>query len=518
MNSNVEKGDISMAKKFTSLLLALILILTLGTTAMAEDTMNLLSVWPSEGGYLSVIAGTDFTNAADMTFSAYTENGNLEIVDSAVLRNAGTSWFVILEHDHYQDNKHYSQTSIRALKQIADMIDDKDDGALVRCDEEHAINVEQSNVFRDTLRKTHNRTDAKELAGTVKAVMKYIEENRDRLMDNVVVIIITACPEKVITEAIVDDIGNTLRNYSYITTHVVVTAARDVHTGDREIGQRLIDKAKGSTVGGTGYMTESLKDDEADKAIQRINNAERRKVVMVLDPKSASSLGHTLTVVQTTEGGKQLKDVANLSDTIFKLWEEKFAERHAGETPEVQTITRTASSANTWINDNYNPPVDASKGGLSTELLIGIIAGVVVLALLLVLLLLRGKKGKKNQKSASQIYGTNNNASSGSSSGGTTITLAGANGAVLKGQMKGGKLTIGRNGAKAMISVPNDGKLSGLHATFTKQGNSMMLTDNGSTNGTKVNGNKIAPAVPVQLQQNDTVTLGSTTYTVTWRG
>ena len=507
-----------MAKKFTCMLLALILTLALGTAAMAEDTMNLLSVWPDSAGYLSVIAATDFTNPADMSFTASTENGELEIVDSAVLRNAGTSWFVILEHDHYQDNKHYAQTSIRALKDIADMIDDKDDGALIRCDEEHAINVEQSNVFRETLRKTHNRTDSKELSGTVKATMKYISDNRERLMDNVVVIIITACPEKVITEAVVDDIGNTLRSNSNITTHIVVTAARDVHTGDREIGQRLIDKAKGGTVGGTGYMTESLRDDEADKAIQRINNAERRKIVMLLDPKSTSALGHTLTVTQTTEGGKQLKDVANLSDAIFNLWEENLKTRSPEQSaPTAQTITRTASSSNTWINDNYNPPTEIKKDGLSTELLIGIIAGVLVLALLAALLIMRSRKGSKNKKSASQIYGTNAS-SSARSSGGTTVTLAGANGSVLKGQMQNGRLTIGRNGAKAMISVPNDGKLSGLHATFTKQGNSLMLTDNGSTNGTKVNGNRIAPAAPVQLQQNDTVTLGSTTYTVTWRG
>ena len=79
-------------------------------------------------------------------------------------------------------------------------------------------------------------------------------------------------------------------------------------------------------------------------------------------------------------------------------------------------------------------------------------------------------------------------------------------------------LTIGRNGAKAMLSVPNDGKLSGLHATLAKQGNAMLITDNGSTNGTKVNGNKIETGVPTALNQNDAVTLGSTTYTISWRG
>ena len=148
-------------------------------------------------------------------------------------------------------------------------------------------------------------------------------------------------------------------------------------------------------------------------------------------------------------------------------------------------------------------------------LLIGIIIGAVVLALLAVLLVMRLRKGgNKNKKSASVIYG---GGSSSGGSAGTTVTLTGTNGSVLKGQIKNGKMTIGRNGARAMVSVPNDGKLSGLHATFTKQGNSLMITDNGSTNGTKVNGNKIGANVPTMLQPNDTITLGSTTYTVTWR-
>ena len=138
-----------------------------------------------------------------------------------------------------------------------------------------------------------------------------------------------------------------------------------------------------------------------------------------------------------------------------------------------------------------------------------------VLALVVALLITRANKNKKAQKATVPIYAGSN--SGASSSGGTTITLSGNNGSVLKGQMKGGKLTVGRNGAKAMLTVPSDGKLSGLHATFTKQGNQMMITDNGSTNGTKLNGNKIPAAAPTPVHQNDTITLGSTTYTISWQ-
>ena len=68
------------------------------------------------------------------------------------------------------------------------------------------------------------------------------------------------------------------------------------------------------------------------------------------------------------------------------------------------------------------------------------------------------------------------------------------------------------------LCIPDDGYVSGTHCKFEIKDGVLYITDLGSSNGTKVNGNRIAPAAPVQLQQNDTVTLGSTTYTVTWRG
>ena len=140
--------------------------------------------------------------------------------------------------------------------------------------------------------------------------------------------------------------------------------------------------------------------------------------------------------------------------------------------------------------------------------------GVIIIALLVVFLVTRNGKSKKTTSSAAGNYA----AAVGSTAkpAGLTVTLTGANGATLKGQMKNNRLTIGRDANRgAMIAVPNDGKLSGLHATITRNGNVVSITDNGSTNGTKVNGTKVQGTVT--LQQNDTVTMGSTTYTVTWR-
>ena len=138
---------------------------------------------------------------------------------------------------------------------------------------------------------------------------------------------------------------------------------------------------------------------------------------------------------------------------------------------------------------------------------------VATMALVIVLIILKANKGKK--KSNSKVSVAASGASSSQRAHGTTVTLRDVSGAVLKSEMKGGRLTIGRDASRgAMLAIPSDGRLSGVHVTLTKQGESMTITDNNSTNGTKVNGTKITGTVP--LHQNDSVSMGSNTYTVSW--
>ena len=501
-----------MFKRLSCLLLALVLALAVGTTALADAALYMLSANPLEGGYLSVIAQTEYTGETDMQFTANTENGDLEVINSSALRKDGTTWFVIMEYNYYYDNSHYAKTQERALKDIADAVTDKDNGALVRCDTDRVINLEQPDLFKTSLTKKHVKTKPEELLATLRAVHQYISDNPDKLKPNVAIVIVTACPSGKITEAMIQEIGTELENYNLISTHIIVTAAQGVHKQDRELGQMLIDRAY-STVAGTGYMTDKLTEDEADKGVQRLNDSERRKIKLFLDPETEKNIGHKLTLTQTLANGKQLVSEAELPDSVYDLWEKYIKDRPGKpiETPKINSYDAGSVFTGSVMKQ---VPQEKKSEGISTELLIGIIAGVVVLALLAALLITNANKKKKKQQSATPVF---TGSSGGSSSGGPTITLSGANGSVLKGQMKGGKLTVGRNGAKAMLTVPSDGKLSGLHATFTKQGNQMMITDNGSTNGTKLNGNKIPAATPTPIHQNDTVTLGSTTYTISWR-
>ena len=75
--------------------------------------------------------------------------------------------------------------------------------------------------------------------------------------------------------------------------------------------------------------------------------------------------------------------------------------------------------------------------------------------------------------------------------------------------LREGTMVIGRS-SQSDIVLKSDDYASGRHARVTRHGGLMYVEDNGSTNGTLVNGRKVVGATP--LRHGDTVTVGSTTF------
>lgn len=73
----------------------------------------------------------------------------------------------------------------------------------------------------------------------------------------------------------------------------------------------------------------------------------------------------------------------------------------------------------------------------------------------------------------------------------------------------GSSTSLGRS-SKSDIVLKSDDYVSGEHARITRHGGLLYVEDNGSTNGTYVNGNKTVGATP--LRAGDTVRVGSTTF------
>jgi len=77
-----------------------------------------------------------------------------------------------------------------------------------------------------------------------------------------------------------------------------------------------------------------------------------------------------------------------------------------------------------------------------------------------------------------------------------------------------GEVRIGRKTDRNDLAFPNDGYMSGAHAVLDVDLDYLKLKDLGSTNGTLVNGEKIAPNEWVELKAGDEIQAGQTAFIV----
>lgn len=73
---------------------------------------------------------------------------------------------------------------------------------------------------------------------------------------------------------------------------------------------------------------------------------------------------------------------------------------------------------------------------------------------------------------------------------------------------------VGRRATNDIVLT--DPYVSGQHALLEITGDTIQLTDLGSTNGTFVNGNRLTPNVPTSLEAGVAITLGQNQFTVEW--
>jgi pSer/pThr/pTyr-binding forkhead associated (FHA) protein len=94
--------------------------------------------------------------------------------------------------------------------------------------------------------------------------------------------------------------------------------------------------------------------------------------------------------------------------------------------------------------------------------------------------------------------------------GDTTARLIGITGVVHV--LMADRTTFGRRAGNTVI-ISDDSYISGNHAEIVYKDGSFILTDLGSTNGTKLNGARLPPNRPEKLKNGDAITMGQTEYT-----
>ncbi len=515
-------------RKTRCLAFALLLVFVFTSCALAIEGIAMSLATVRDSGTLEVIGSSGYTDEKDMNFTASTENGELEVKNAVALRDEGTSWFVILEYGSDNQNDKLRAASDEVMKGIANLVLDIDDGALVPCDGKSGIHVQKPQPLRDALNGVHGKTDANEVPTTVRNVMNYIYENRASLMPNVAVVLIAQA--RTLDDSMMESLQDTFNRFSTITTHVICPVSKNTKDERWKTRAVRLSQMGAGTLSGSGYVMSQDKA-EASNAVDNIRDLERSMIMLLLEPKAydVDFIGKELTLTQTTAGGKNLTTTGKLSDETYGMWKTIIEEKAAAPAPESggtekepEQLSPSLFPTNSGSTFLYVPS-EVQYGGSSSnsstmELIIGIALGVVILALVITLILIN--RGKKKKSTATTIHGVPAGGSSSSGGGGGAgikVTLRGDDGSTYTGTMKNNRLVIGRDSRKgAMLAIPTDGKLSSVHVILEKQGHQLMAMDQGSMNGTKVNGNKITG--PMIMNQNDTLGIGSHTYTVTWRG
>lgn len=497
-----------MKKLYRGLVLIVLAIFLFTGTALASDELVFHDGSIDTDGYMRLLFSTNYSDQADMNFEVSAENGIISLESAYVLRDKGTSWFVVLDYgrdDSTGQNNFVAKTQDAILKNLSELVQDTDEGALVMVNSSPNIDMTGAATFRENLMRTPGSVERDYLVNTLSSVLNYINNNRDQLMPKISIVLITSARH--MKDDVPDRVGQLLQKNKSYTTHIICTAgSEDNYTankgGWRDKAKQLADKGL-KTAGGVSFVTDILTDAEAQKAVDAVRDAERKLIQLELNPLVNGFISKNIKIVQTTAGGKVLEAYAELSDDGLKMIEDAIK----GKVPPVEH-NYIPNGSNTFFIDNSVDEEPAKDAGMSTELIIGIVLGVVILALVIALIILRTRKKGGQKVEAAYVAAPANNA------GKTIVTLSGANGTVLKGAMSGGRLTVGRDPSRAKLVVNNDKKVSGLHMTLTLQGSAMTLTDNNSTNGVKVNGTPVTGSC--QVRQNDTIGLGSTSYTISW--
>jgi pSer/pThr/pTyr-binding forkhead associated (FHA) protein len=73
---------------------------------------------------------------------------------------------------------------------------------------------------------------------------------------------------------------------------------------------------------------------------------------------------------------------------------------------------------------------------------------------------------------------------------------------------------LGRSNGRHTARLGSIPVISGNHAKVTNNGGKWFLTDLNSTNKTYVNTSRLEPNVPIEIKQNDVVTLANVNFTV----
>ncbi len=304
-------------------IMAGIMILLSGTGCMAAEGLEAAGVMVSEDGNLNAVICGLPESAAASGFSAFTENGNLEAVQTVPYRETETSWFFIYDNAGDTYIGIYSPKVIRekekkVIVQAAEMVRNGDSGALVFSSSQPSVTVREADDLIETVNQSeYAGTGAEYLPQTLEHVISYIRTHREELRENVMIMVVTDAYFAYARDpAFTGRISSVLQDNADITTYMICVVGSQRNYSPDWVKQAGKLAGLGEiTAGGTGYSTAGLHDDQIDLALQRVRAALGERLRLELRPVSADSVGKEITV---SCGGASLS--IRLDEGSYEKW------------------------------------------------------------------------------------------------------------------------------------------------------------------------------------------------------
>ncbi len=276
---------------------------------------------------------------------------------------------------------------------------------------------------------------------------------------------------------------------------------------------------KGEQVAALGYPGSSDQINERRDKLAYFETTLTQGAISKVAPGSFNETGRTLEIVQHTASVNQGNSGGPLIDfcgsvlginTVISVWSSD------GRTPTNNTFWASSAnpiagflrdagvpfSAHKETCDPENPgsgPPQPSDGGIWVILAVLCGAGALVIGgMYYVASRSRGADAVRKSGGGAAVAKPQGRAILAASMGSVSVQFSAA-------QLQSG-VTIGRAGENALTVT--DRNLSRRHASLSLTDRKIMLTDLGSSNGTKVDGKRIEPNVPVQINTKSKVELG----------
>ena len=490
-----------MKKHFRSLtLIAMLIVLALGAVCSAEsgneDALNIQAVSVTDAGTMDLLIYSSNPDLKPNDVQLQL-GGTAFGADSVTPYKEGTSWIFLVDTAYVAANAG-KEPIIGTIQELIRNMGENDNAALLTTgDTDKMIDLIQNrDALSDMIGSARLDKGTTNLNATIAAALDFLSSG-ENVRRHAVLVILSNGENG-------DEIGMSMTELmrkvenATVTVYPVAYVRKGASTSNLDRYSSLATASRG------GISIQQEQDDwNATSILSVIANNEAHFYTLATNPAAAQAVGATVIVNDGVENS-----MWTLSESEQQLLASYF-------------VPPTATAG-----DGEQIPSEAFP--LMLILIVGGAALALIVALIIVIVRTRKKRSREDEDTScpdeppvvphhvDEILLAEEDPYGGRSAQCIQLMLSQVNGgsARYNVEMTGEELAVGRDPSRAGLVIRDDLKISGMHLVLRYDHNMMMVEDF-SRNGTKVNGNRIDR--PTVLHQQDVLTLGATQLRISWR-